>query len=90
MDNSEKPKEQKEQISPEELKRKLWDEDYLDSEKSSKAVDFARKLKAKYPDDYMNYRLWYILAGGSPDYQGEEKYDFPGEDSIEKFINSLE
>ncbi len=74
-----------EQIDLEQLKRNLW----ANYEKNNKKiVEFAQKLKEKY-EDHGNYRLWYILAGGSPDYQGEEKIDFPGDDSIEKFINSL-
>jgi hypothetical protein len=83
MENLEKP--QKE-IDLEQLKKNLW----ANYEKNNKKiVEFAQKLKAKY-EDYGDYRLWYILAGGTPDYQGEEKMDFPDDDSVEKFINSLD
>jgi len=84
MSNLEQPKEQ---ISLEQLKRKLWDK--YDIERNKKVLEFAAKLREKYAD-CTDYRLWYILAGGTPDYEGEEKYDFPGEDSIEEFINSLD
>jgi hypothetical protein len=95
MPDPERPKEQinKEQSNLEELKKKLWNNYYEpgtdESHTNKKILDFSAKLKEKYPD-YMDYRMWYVLVGGTPDYQGEEKFDFPGEDSVVEFINSLE
>jgi len=52
-----------------------------------KIVGFTEKLREKYPD-YQNYGFYHLMIGSTP--RGEcAKKDFPGEDSIEKFIDSL-
>jgi len=48
--------------------------------------DFAGELKKKYPD-YFDYRLYHVLIGSTP-WAPCLKIDFPGDDSVEKFINS--
>ncbi len=60
---------------------------YEDMDKYQKYVEFANRLRKKYPD-CGDYLMWHIMAGSTP--VGEPpKFDFPGEDSLEKFINSL-
>ncbi len=56
-------------------------------DKYEKLYEFAEKLKAKH-EDYKDYRLYHFLIGSTPDRE-LPKIDFPGEDSIEKFIDSL-
>ena len=59
----------------------------LDGSKIPKAWKFGKKLLQKYPDA-RDYKVYHILIGSTV----ESKYkdtDFPGEDSIVKFINSL-
>lgn len=51
-------------------------------------IKFVDNLKKEYPD-YEEYRLYHLLIGSTP-WQECSKFDFPGEDSIEKLINSLE
>jgi len=51
-------------------------------------VEFVDNLKKKY-SDYEKYRLYHLLIGSTP-WEDCPKFDFPGEDSIEKLINSLE
>lgn len=71
-----------------ELKEK-WDaaheKDALDA--YNKCTNFAQELLKKYPDA-RDYRLFHILIGSSVDRE-MEKFDFPGDDSVEQFINSL-
>jgi len=49
------------------------------------------KLKEKYPD-HTNYRLYHLLDSSSlgPDSIVKKcsKFDFPGDDSVEKFLRS--
>ncbi|MEK7500569.1 MAG: hypothetical protein AAB642_00380 [Patescibacteria group bacterium] len=48
-------------------------------------VDKAEELQSKYPD-YREYRLYHLLISSTV---GEcPKYDFPGEDSIELFLET--
>ena len=57
-----------------------------------------KELKDKYPD-YYTYRLYHLLIGSSvepiisnPENNSPlptENFDFPGDDSIEKFIREL-
>lgn len=50
-------------------------------------IEFARALQAKYPD-YFNYRLYHAFIGGtSPEVC--TNFDFPGEDSVELFVQKL-
>jgi hypothetical protein len=44
-------------------------------------------IKDKYPD-YRNYELYHLLVGSTPSIPCE-KFDFPGDDSIERFIRSF-
>lgn len=50
-----------------------------------KMVSFAGVLKNKYPDSYQSYRLYHFMIGSTP---REEcpNFDFPGDYSIQKFI----
>ncbi len=53
-----------------------------------KQIEFVDNLKKKYPD-YEHYRLYHLFIGSTP-WEDCPKFDFPGDDSIEKLINSLE
>lgn len=46
----------------------------------------AKELESRYPD-FLDYRLYHLLIGSTPSKKCS-KFDFPGEDSIEKFIQS--
>lgn len=48
-------------------------------------VDKAEELQAKYPD-YDDYELYHLLIGSTV--RDRAKFDFPGSDSVEKFIDS--
>ncbi len=75
-----------EQIDLKWLKEKcanIWD----DPDKYEKLLEFVEKLKTKY-EDYQDYQLYHFLVGSTPAHE-LPKIDFSGEDSIEKFINSL-
>jgi hypothetical protein len=53
----------------------------------NKIFDFASALRKKYPDA-QKYELYHALIGsGVP--EKLDKIDFPGDDSIENFINDL-
>ncbi len=51
-------------------------------------TEFVDNLKKKYPD-CEKYRFYHLFVGSTP-WEDCPKFDFPGEDSIEKFIESLE
>jgi hypothetical protein len=82
----EKPEQQHEGVDIELLKRKR-DEIFDDLEKYDKLAEFIGRLKAKY-EDYQEYLLYHMFTGSTPP-QELAKIDFPGDDSIEKFIDSL-
>lgn len=86
MEKLEKQPEQQKQVSLEQLREKLL-LIYGDSDKYKKLVEFAGELEAKY-GDCEDYRLYLLLIGCTPP-QEPPKMDFPGENSVEKFINSL-
>lgn len=58
----------------------IWDE----------LVDFTDLLNSKYPDA-QDYRLYHIIAmlSGGDLVEAASKLDFPGDDSVEQFINEL-
>jgi len=85
----EKLEQQHEGVNMELLKKKR-DEIYEDLDKYEKLVEFVNKLKAKYKD-YQDYVFYHMLIGSSvSDNHKLSKVDFPGDDSIEKFIDSLQ
>ncbi len=51
-------------------------------------VDFAEQIKKEFPNDYFKYQYYHFLIGSTPKGE-EEKIDFPGEYSVENFINQL-
>jgi len=54
-----------------------------------KAHQFGRKLMEKYPDCF-DYLYYHILGGSTPPQgMGFKKFDFPDNDSVEKFIDDL-
>jgi len=60
----------------------------LFSKIQERIVDFADRLRKKYPD-FQDYSFYHLLAGST--LRGEcPKKDFPGDDSVERFINLLE
>lgn len=59
---------------------------YGDMEKYEMLVEFASGLKARYPD-FLDYDMFHFLAGSTPmPDRMPTKIDFPGEDSVEKFL----
>jgi len=74
------------QVDIEKLRDKLL-EIYEDDDKYQKLYDFAQKLRAKY-SDHADYRLYHLLIGSTSS-KDLTKIDFPGEDSVEKFIYSF-
>lgn len=57
-------------------------------------TDFLKNLEVKYSNDHREYILYHVVGGSGPGIPwfefSNEKIDFPGDDSIEKFIKSLE
>lgn len=54
---------------------------------SKKVEEFSNNIKEHHPN-YKEYQLWHLLIGSTPDHE-RPYFDFEGEDSIEKFIESL-
>ncbi len=48
---------------------------------------FAEHLKQKYPD-YKQYELYYLLIGSAP-HEHKPFFDFPDQNSVRGFIESL-
>ncbi len=86
MPDSENLEKSQEQIDLKQLKEKLSNI-YEDLDKYDKLRKFIEKLRVKY-EDCQDYQLYHFLIGSTPDRE-LSKIDFPGGDSIEKFINSL-
>jgi len=84
MENLEEPQEQ---IDLKQLQEKRHNI-YGDLDKYAKLCEFVEKLKAKH-EDYQDYRLYHFLVGSTPNRE-LSKIDFPEDDSVEKFINSLD
>ena len=55
----------------------------------NKIIDFSNSLESKYPDARKCY-LFNVMVGGTIDRADCHIFDFPGEDSVEKFIKDLE
>jgi len=80
-------------IKYEELHSTLLDKQIAASEKGEmliwhdKIVNFANNLLSTYPDarDYLFFHL--LIGSTSP--MGLSQIDFPGDDSVELFINNL-
>lgn len=53
----------------------------------NRLTEFSDKLREHYPN-FEDYRLWHLLVGSTPK---SEKFlfDFPGEDSVQTFIENL-
>jgi len=90
MENFEKPEKQESDV--EILKQRLVeisrDEDFNVVMKfQDRIIDFIEQIRKTHPD-HEEYMMYHVLAGSTP--QGEcPKFDFPGEDSVETFINRL-
>ncbi len=82
----EKLEQQREGVDIKLLKEKINDI-YEDPEKYEKIVEFAQVLRGKY-EDFQDYLLYHVLIGSTP-FHELPKVDFPGDDSVEKFIDSL-
>ena len=83
MENFEK---QPEQIDWERLKEKRA-LIYGNLEKYEKLIEFAERLKKEY-GDYQDYKFYHFLVCSTPNSELSE-VDFPGEDSVKDFIESL-
>ena len=57
-------------------------------EMHNKIAEFGYKLMDKYPD-CQKYILFHVLIGSTPPPSAVSKDDFPGEDSIIKFVENL-
>lgn len=68
--------------------RPIINKAYENEKEYSIIVNFAKKLQNKHPD-YQNYRLYHLFIGSTPP-EDCPKFDFEGEDSIEKFLTSLD
>ena len=55
-------------------------------EKGDQIIAFANKLKTKY-SNYGDYLLYHVLVGST--LKPKPFFDFPGEDSVEKFLEVL-
>lgn len=53
-----------------------------------KTCDFACELQKKYPD-FQTYRLYHLLVMSTVGEGDCDKFDFPRNDSVEKFIDKL-
>ncbi len=58
-------------------------------ENYEKIGEYTDKIREKYPD-YSEYRLWHVVISSTINENTKiTHFDFPGDDSAEKFINSL-
>ena len=58
---------------------------------SDRVAAFVNDLRKEYGrDKVVNYILYHILVGSTYDEKDCEFFDFPGENSIEKFVEDLE
>lgn len=55
-------------------------------EKGDQIVAFSQKIKEKY-NNYGDYLMYHVLVGST--LRPKPFFDFPGEDSIEKFLDDL-
>jgi hypothetical protein len=52
----------------------------------NKFVGEANRLKVRYGEEYDKYLLFHAFSGSTPDFGFHILIDFPGDDSVEKFI----
>jgi hypothetical protein len=54
-------------------------------------MDRAAYLQSKYPDTFYDYEMYHFLISSNIGVELPlfDQFDFPGEDSVEKFIRSL-
>jgi|GEM_PF-1566393 len=53
-------------------------------------LEYANNLKKKHPNgDYLKYRAYHALICSTTDEKKSPYLDFPGEDSVEKFLDEL-
>jgi hypothetical protein len=64
-----------------------WFNNDLNDKVNEAIVDWFNAKREKYPD-IRDYRLVHALIGSTPA-PGTEKFDLPGEDSVQVFIQSL-
>ena len=55
---------------------------------NDKVIEKSEELNEKYPDA-LYYELYHVLIGSTPP-EYVNKFEFPGDDSVEKFFRSLE
>jgi hypothetical protein len=60
--------------------------DKIENWDDSEVYIFLTKLQEKYPD-HADYRLYHLLDSSSL-FKSCSKFDFPGDDSIEKFLRA--
>ena len=66
-----------------ELLVKAYDENSLETHE--KIINKSDRLKANYGKEVYRYRLYHLLIGSTPG-ENVDLFDFPEEDSIEKYI----
>ncbi len=60
-------------------------------ENHEKITEFAQKLQREYPEEFSNYLLYHLVANSTPNKQNPPAlFDFPGENSVQKFIEELD
>ncbi|MCF7835581.1 MAG: hypothetical protein K9M15_00440 [Candidatus Marinimicrobia bacterium] len=69
-----------------ELKKVYEKADML--EVHEKVVAYSDEIAGKYPD-YRDYELYHALIGSGVPEGACSKFDFPGEDSVERFVEKL-
>ena len=55
----------------------------------TKIAEFANELKRKYPETWMKTRAYYGMASGTYGEEDIKHEDFPGDDSVVKFLEGL-
>lgn len=51
-------------------------------------IDKVDEIRKNHPD-YQKYRLYHLLVGSTPE-KDVDKFDFPGRDSVEEFLDPKE
>ncbi|MDP2709226.1 MAG: hypothetical protein Q8O93_04255 [bacterium] len=58
-------------------------------EMNTKIINYSKLLERNYPDFKQYYLLHALIGGSREDLKYCDKFDFPGEDSVVKFMDDL-